>query len=189
MATTLPTGPRGRVVAVGLSLAVLCVAWLAAVAPLLAWHADRAELLEQRRVLVQRMERAAGTLPQLRQTAAGGAASPAPRALLEGASDALAGAALQGQFESLAANAGLSLTSAELLPAEAAGAYRRISLRLVLSGPWPSIVRLLETVDQTSPRMLVDDIQLQVATSVAAGTAQPIAATFTVIAFRSGPQG
>lgn len=189
MPTALPTGLRGRLLALALTAAVLAATWLAAAAPLLAWYADRAETLAQRQTLAQRMETVAATLPQLRLTQAGGAASPAPRALLEGASDAIAGAALQTRLEALAAQAGLTLASAEALPAEPSGAYRRVGLRLVLAGPWPALVRLLESVSQASPRMLVDDIQLQVATSVSAGTAQPVGAALTVIAFRAGAPG
>lgn len=165
---------------------VLLAAWVAVVAPLLAWHADRAELLSQRQALAQRMERVAATLPQLQRNAAGTPTAPGAGALLEGGSDAVAGAALQGQVEALAAASGIPLSSTELLPTEAVGAYRRMSLRLTLTGPWPALVRLLQALDQASPRMLVDDLQLQLAPSVTAGAGQPLGATFTVIGFRAG---
>lgn len=175
--------------ALGLTLAALGAGWVAGAAPLLAWHAERAEALSQRRAVLRRTEQAVAELPRLRQQTTGEAASPAPQALLDGASDALAGAELQGQLEAAATKAGAVLASAELLPAEPSGSYRRISLRLVLTGSWPAVVHLLEAIDQASPRMLVDDIQLQAATSVTAGTAQPVGAVFTVIAFRSGTGG
>ena len=189
MSAALPTGPRGRVLALGLLAILLAALWLAVAAPLLAWHAERAETLDRRATLADRMESVAATLPRLRPEAAGAPAAAAPRALLDGASDPVAGAALQGQLDTLAAAAGIALSSAELLPVEAAGAYRRVSLRLTGIGPWAALIRLLQTIDQASPRMIVDDLQILPAPSLAAGAAQPVAATLTVIAFRAGAPG
>ena len=183
--TGLPTGARGRTLAVAILLLVLAAAWLAVAAPLLDWHARRSDMLMRERTLAARMESVAATMPQLRVQAEGVSAGPAPRALLEGTSDSIAGAALQGQLDELVRGAGNSLASAELLPAEAAGAYRRIGLRLSLSGTWSGLIALFEAVESATPRMLIDDLQLRPAPSVTAGADQPIAATFTVIAFRA----
>lgn len=188
VSASLPTGPRGKALAVGLVGVALGLVWLAVAAPLLAWHADRAELLAQRQALATRMEAVAATLPQLRADAEGAAASPAAQALLQGATDAVAGAALQGQVETMASGAGMTVSSLELLPTEAAGAFRRVGLRLSVNGSWPSLLRLLQAVDEARPRMVVDDVQVQPLASVAVAEAQGFAATFTVIAFRAGAQ-
>lgn len=185
MAVALPTGPRGQVLAVAMLAAVLAAAWVVVAAPLLAWHADRAELLGQRQAMAERMERVAASVPQLQREAVGTVAAP-EAVLLQGGSDAVAGAALQGQIEALALSAGIRPSSLELLPAEAVGTYRRVSLRVAMTGQWAAIVAVLQAVDGASPRMLVDDLQVQVAPSVTAGPAQPLGATFTVISFRAG---
>ena len=187
MLAALPTGVRGQVLALALTVLAAGAAWLAVAAPLLAWHTDRAERLVQRQTLADRMASVAATLPQLRRQAEGLPASAAPQPLLQGASDAVAGAALQGQLDRMASEAGIALSSAELLPAEAAGSYRRIAIRLTANGPWPALVALLQAVAQASPRMLVDDLQLQAAPSVTSTAAPPVSVTLTVLAFRAGP--
>ncbi len=186
MTLALPTGPRGRVLALGLLVIAAMAIWLAVAAPLLDWYAVRADRLVQRQTLAARMDAITAALPRLRREAESAAAGPALNTVLEGSSDAVAGAALQGKLEALAAEAGTALSSAELLPVEPAGAYRRVRLRLVVNSPWPAFIQLLQAIDQASPRMLVDDLQLQPAPSVLAGAAQPLAATLSVIAFRPG---
>ncbi len=184
MMTTLPTGPRGRAVALALAGIAAALIWLGAAAPLLDWHHARADRLTQRQMLAAHMEAVADSLPQLRRRAASVAAGPAVGALLEGPTDAVAAAALQGQLERLAGQAGVTLSSTELLPMEAAQDYRRVRLRLTVSGAWPAFVKLLQQVDQATPRMLVDDLQLQPAASVSSAPGQMLGATLTVIAFR-----
>jgi general secretion pathway protein L len=94
----LPTGRRGRLLALGMTLAVLGALWAGVAAPLLDWHALRAEQVEARRALARRMAEIAETLPELRdQARLATAAGRAPgEATLDGASDAIAAAALQG---------------------------------------------------------------------------------------------
>lgn len=128
------------------------------------------------------MSAIAGTLPRVRREADGGGAPPA---LLEGASDPVAGAALQGQVQEMASRAGAALASAELLPAEATGRYRRIGLRVAVNGSWPAIVALLRAVEEATPRMLVDELQVRDAPSIAPGAGRPVAASLTVVAFRA----
>nr|WP_280855587.1 type II secretion system protein GspM [Pararoseomonas indoligenes] len=180
----MPTGTRGRVLALGITVLLLAAVWLGAVAPLLDWHAARSERLAQRTALAARMAAVAETLPRLRQEAV--AVGGAPPALLEGTSDSLAGAALQSQVQEMASRAGITLGSAELLPAEAAGRYRRLSLRLSVNGSWPALIALLQALEEGTPRMLVDELQVRDAPSIAPGAGRPVAASLTVIAFRAG---
>ena len=184
MMATLPTGPRGRAVALALAGIAAALVWLGAAAPLLDWHRARAGRLMQRQTLAAHMEAVADTLPQLRRRAASVAAGPAVGALLEGPTDAVAAASLQGQLERLAGQAGVTLSSTELLPVEAAQDYRRVRLRLTVSGGWPAFVKLLQEIDQATPRMLVDDLQLQPVVSVSSAPGQALGATLTVVAFR-----
>ena len=156
----LPTGRRGQVLAVAIAAVALLTLWFGIVLPLAVWHATRAASLERQATLAGRMEALAASLPALRRRAATLAAGPAPQTLLEGASDAVAGAALQEQVQAMAQEAGSPLTSVETLPAEPAGAYRRIGLRVSLSAPFPSLVHLLAAIADANPRMLVDDLQV-----------------------------
>lgn len=189
-APDLPTGRRGQVLAVGLAIAVLGGAWAGIAAPLLDWYAVRAEQVQARRAVARRMAELAGTLPALRDQARRVAAPgrPAEGAVLDGASDALAAAALQGRLQEMAAHAGAPLSSAEALPGEAAGAWRRIGVRVAVNAPWPAVVRLLQAIGSAGPRMLVDDLQLRAPPLLLLRTGpRPVDASFTVLAFRAEP--
>ena len=183
----LPTGRSGRILALGIALIVMLAAWFAIASPLLDWHAERADRLDQRRTLERRMAGVAATLPQLRQSeTARTAKGPVPTTLLDGATDAVAAASLQERVQEMATQVGAALTSAETLPATQAGTYRRIGLHVSLIAPWTVLVQLLQLVEQASPRMLVDDLQLHGARMVAAPADPPLEADFTVFAFRAG---
>ena len=194
MTPTLPTGGAGRALALGLLGATMLAAWGAGVAPLLAWHADRAEALAGRRDQARQMAALTEALPELRQAAAARVADSAAPSLLDGGTDAIAGAALQGLVQDMAGRVGATLFSVETLPGATTGNARRIGLRLSFAAPWPVLVRLLQAVEQARPRMVIDDLELH-ATPMRQGMGQGgeemlLNAAFTVHAFRgdSGPR-
>jgi len=134
------------------------------------------------------MEAVAAALPGYRRQAeaaqSAGAAAPA---LLPEATDALAAAALQERVQALAQQAGATVASAEALPAEAAGPYQRIGLRVSLSTTYPRLMEVLRRVADASPPMLVDDLRLQ--RSLVLGSREGMEASLTIIAFRAGAAG
>ncbi len=183
---SLPSGARGRALAVALTLALALLLWLVALQPLLDSYAAAADTLSQRRSLAGRMGDLVDTLPQLRRAAAAMATQAAPAAAtVDGATDAVAGAALQGLLETMASNVGAHLTSSEALPSEAAGAYRRLGLRVSVDAKWPVLIALLQEIERATPRMFVDDLQLH-AQPVSDKTNEPVLdIAFTLSAFRS----
>jgi len=187
MEGALPEGLRGRLLALALTVTILAALWAGCVQPLIDWHAARADTLEQRRALLQRMTTLATTLPELQRQASGEHAPAA--ALLEGASDAIAGAALQSSVQHMASMAGAELNSMEILPAEQRGTYRRIGLRVATAAQWPVLIELLRAVEQGSPRMLVDDLQLRAPPVALRAANTPISASFTIVAFRAAISG
>jgi len=183
---SLPTGRRGQLLAWGLLLVLLATAWVAVAAPLLDWHGGREEALQQRAILARRMAQAASRLPDLqRQAAAAATAGPVAATLLDGSTDAVAGATLQQLIQDMAARAGATLSSTETLPAEAVASYRRIGVRVALSAPWGVLVQLLRAVEQASPQMLVDDLQIHGARRFGVAGEPPLEASFTVLGFRA----
>jgi hypothetical protein len=183
MAISLPDGWRGRLLAMALNLVVAAVAWAAVVAPVLDWYSERTQYLDERRAVARKLAEEADTLPALRAEAArADAAGPAPSALLEGDTDAIAGAALQLLVRQMAAGSGVSLNSVEVLPAEAIDGYRRIGLRVALAARWTELAQLLASIEQAAPRMLVDDLRIHGAPL--RNAALPMDASFTVLAFR-----
>ncbi len=185
MAASLPDGRRGRVLAMALGLVLVASVWAAVVAPLAAWHANQAQWLAQRQALERRMAALAETLPSLQARAAARTAKgPAPSAVLQGETDAVAGAALQQLVQQMATGAGTSLSSIEVRPAEPVGGYRRIGLHVALGAPWPALVHLLQSIEAATPPMLVDDLRLH--GPPLGNAALPMDTSFTVLAFRAG---
>ncbi len=184
--TALPEGRRGQALAVGLLVLLLGLAWVAAAAPLIAWHAERAEALAGRRVLARRMAQLAATLPELqRQAATVQAVGTAQAALLEGATDAVAGASLQQLVQDMAVQAGTTPSSIETMAAEQVGDYRRVGVRIAVSAPWPVLVRLLQAAAQATPEMLVDDLQVRGTRLLVRPADLPLDASMTIYAFRA----
>jgi hypothetical protein len=187
MMGALPEGVRGRLLALAMTVTALAVVWAGCLQPLIDWHASRAAALEQRRLLLQRMTSLAATLPEIQRQASGEHAPTA--ALLEGPSDPIAGAALQSGVQRMAATAGAELNSMEMLPSEQRAGYRRIGLRVTTAAQWPVLIALLQAIEQGSPRMLVDDLQMRAPPIELRVSNQPISAAFTVFAFRSAATG
>jgi general secretion pathway protein M len=157
----MPTGRRGQLWALILALLVLSAAYLLVVAPLGELYAGRQAILENQRMLGPRLKAAADELPGLRARAAEFRAAAGTREVtLEGASDAIASANLQGRIAELAASVGATIGSTESLPAEALGGYRRIGLRYVLSGPYETLVRLLARLEAVTPPLVIDNLHI-----------------------------
>ena len=186
MATTLPEGRRGQLLAAGLALFVVFVVWIGVVAPAVSWFGDRADELDALRLRAAREQALTEALPALRAQAQRAAAAAPTRQVLAGSTDAIAGAALQEQVQTMASGVNAQLTSIETLPGEQNGAYRRIGVRVELSAQLAVVVELLRAVEEAQPGMLVDDVRFT-ATPVGPMNAQlPMDCAFTVYAFRLG---
>jgi len=157
----MPTGRRGRVLALGLVLAGLGGLYFLAVAPLLDLYADRQARLEDGRILLPRLQAAAAALPELRvRVAELRAAARTRKVTLDGASDAIASANLQSRIEGFAASVGAAIGSTESLPPETRDRYRRIGLRFALNGPYETLVKLLARLEAATPPLVVDNLQV-----------------------------
>ena len=65
----LPAGRHGQILAVGILLLTLAIAWFGVVVPLLDTFSERAETLRRQQAMVRRMEALVATLPGLRDEA------------------------------------------------------------------------------------------------------------------------
>jgi general secretion pathway protein M len=157
----MPTGRRGRFLALGLLTVMLAGAYLLIAAPLLDLYARRAARIDREHMLLPRLVAAASALPSLRaQVARLEAAAKTRNVTLAGASDAIASANLQSRIDALANSVGATIGSTESLPAATLGPYRRIGLRFVLSGPYEPLVRLLARIETATPPLVVDNLQI-----------------------------
>ena len=186
----LPTGRPGQLLAVALTLLGLLLIWEILLAPLIGLYEGRADDLASAEARVTHAEALVMNLPALRAEARHLKLSgPAASSLLDGSTDAVAAAALQGKVQDLAAATGTNLSSTEALTAKQQGAYRRISLRVSLSATLPVLVHLIQSLESGSPRMLVDDLQLHTSPILVAAShdvSPSLDASMTVIAFRAG---
>jgi general secretion pathway protein M len=185
VALTLPTGQRGQVMALALAMLTAVIAWVGVIGPALDFYAVRQDQVDTLRAKAARNAALIEALPRLTKSAELASHTPT-RAVLQGDSDAIAGAALQEQVQTMASGANAQLTSIETLPGEQVGAYRRIGVRVELSALLPVTIHLLAAIEEAQPSMLLDDIRLT-ATPVGPQNAQlPLDAAFTVYAFRVG---
>ena len=147
--------------ALSLLLVALGGVYLLIVSPLLGLYAERAAVLENRRMLVPRLRAAADELPSLRARVEQLRAAAGTRKItLEGATDAIASATLQSRIEELATSAGATIGSTESLPAEARSGYRRIGLRYVLSGSYDTLVKFLARLESATPPVVIDNLHI-----------------------------
>jgi general secretion pathway protein M len=188
----LPEGRRGQALAVALVLILAAFLWLGVVTPLAGWYQTRSEELASQRSLLAQLSARSAELPRLRRwLAASRSAAAPPDSLLTGDSDAIAAATLQGVIQDMAAGAGAALSSEEVLPVVQLGGLRQIGLRLSVSGQWPVLISLLQAIDGSDLRLLVDDLELHSVADQgpgegAAAAHPPLAASFVVMAFRPG---
>jgi general secretion pathway protein M len=157
----MPTGRQGRALALALLVAALAAIYLIVAAPLVGLFAQRQGVIEARRMLLPRLQATAAELPALRARIARLRAEQQTRTLtLDGATDAIASANLESRIDTFARSVGATIGSTESLPAEPRGPYRRIGLRLVLTGRYETLVNLLARLDTARPPLVVDNLQL-----------------------------
>jgi hypothetical protein len=156
--SALPEGTRGRVLAVSIAVLMLCVVFAVVVMPLLNVYAASAQALDDRRALLGRYERAAADLPKLRASSQG--TRPDGVLLLTGATDALAAADLQSTLKDLVEGGGATLDSAQTLPPETLGNFRRVGVRVSFSGGLELLTTVLLGVEAAKPVLSVGSLEV-----------------------------
>jgi hypothetical protein len=176
------------VLALSLALMVLAVFYMAAVAPALDFYAGNETAVWARQALAARISAMAHELPALRDRVAKlRAAAAGDKQTLEGGSDVIAAAALQGRIGEIAGGAGVMIATSEILAAEAQDGYRRLGLRLVVNGSYENLVKLLAEIERVTPPLIVDNLQirgLRRGPRSPAESVAPLDASFEVFGFR-----
>ena len=181
----LPDGIRGRVLAVLLLVVGIAAVWAGIVDPAVSWYGDRAEHLKQQNVLAARMAQVGAQVPELRRRLESPAIAT-PVILLEGNSDAVAGASLQQHLQQIGTVAGANLASTEMIAGEQVGPYRRIGVRLSFAAPWPVVVQLLDAIASGTPPLLINDLQIQSARFGVTDADPTLTTSMIVFGFRAG---
>jgi general secretion pathway protein M len=185
---TLPTGWRGRALALSIVFIVLAAFYTVAVAPFLDFYAANETTIETRRTLAARLSSMAHELPALRaQVANLRAAASRDQQTLEGGSDAVAAASLQGRIGEIAGSAGVMIASSEILPLEVQDGYRRLGLRIVVTGSYKGLIQLLVGVEKATLPLIIDNLQIRAAQRrprAPAESVAPLDVSFEVFGFR-----
>jgi len=183
----LPEGRPGQLLALALLFVGLAVLWFGAIMPAVSWYAGRAEQLAVDQRDIAHIKALRRDLPSLRAAAAASAAQATDDAvLLTGDSDAIAGANLQAEVQTLATQTGISLDSVADLPAEQTGGLRQISVDVGVTAAWPALITLLSAIETASPRMIVDDLSITGLPQADSQQDTSLDVSFSVAAFRAG---
>jgi general secretion pathway protein M len=111
-------------------------------------------------MLAPRLSAAAAEVPELRARLAELQAAAKTRDIvIDGASDAIAAANLQSRLEELAKSVGVTIGSTEGIAAENRGGYRRVGLRLAISGEYEAIIKLLAAIETAAPPLVLSNMQ------------------------------
>jgi hypothetical protein len=162
----LPTGIRGKFLALGLCVLVLAVIYLAVITPLTALYAGNAEQLQLRQELAQRLQRSAKALPELHAEADAVQGQVSDEdLLLDGDSDSVAAAALQSTVKDLVESAGARLISSEVLPSDKRETLQRVGIHVSFSGNLTLLTTVLQGIQLAHPVILVDNVDIQGADS------------------------
>jgi hypothetical protein len=148
-------------------------------------------LLERRQALLHHMQDVAATLPALRTASAAkpGHGEGSGTIMLPGTTDAVAAADLQERIQKMASSAGANLTAVETLPATPSGKWHKVTLRISLNAPWPVLMDLLRSIEESPIRILIDDVHFHSATVVTRPTVMPIQASMVLYGFRPAEAG
>ena len=161
LSTSLPTGHRGRFLALLLLLVVLGAVYLVVAAPLIELYQGRAAIVENKRMLVPRLKAAAAELPELRAQVADLRTTAGTRKVtLEGSSDSIASANLQNHIAEFATSVGVTIGSTESLPVETRGGYRRIGLRFTLNGPYEALLKFIAKLEAATPPLVLENLHI-----------------------------
>ena len=180
-----PTPRERRLIAVGILVLVIAVAWLAIARPLIDGFVDRAA--ERRRLthLQQVDARLIASLPAL-QAAADAQRAASPRFALAAASESAASDALKARLRSLAAAEGFTLSAVEDLEADAPAGEVRLRADMTLT-----LTQLYETVRRLQSEdayVVVDYVSVTADRSLAAGRLAPLDVRLELAAdWRPGP--
>jgi general secretion pathway protein M len=184
----MPTGVRGRILALSLLCALIGLVYVALVIPLTNLYRSGEAALADRRLLVPKLEQLAAEVPSLRaRLAALQNSGTGDEVALDGASDALASANLQSRLEQLAAANGVTIASTEAIAAEDRGPYRRIGLRVAVNGNYEAVVKLLAAIEEAKPPLIPANLQIHgLFRAVAVRSNYPLESRFEVYGLRVG---
>ena len=141
-------------------------------------------------MVIPRLDAAGADVPALRARVAELRTAASTHVVaLEGASDAIASATLQSRIQELATSAGVEIRTAENLPAEPHGDYRRIGVHLILNTTYDNLLTLLAKLQTAMPPLAIDNLRIRGLLTRPGAPTVHIGAGLDVYGFRIGESG
>jgi general secretion pathway protein M len=151
-----------RAAALLLLVVVLAGAWIWVVEPIAAAYRQTDADLADARDMLQRFERLGDARAALEAQLKAIEERPATTAYyLEGATDALAAAALQARVTALVESSGASIVSIQTLPTAEEAGLRRVAIRLQMASEIAPLLQILHGLEAGVPVLFLDAIELQ----------------------------
>jgi general secretion pathway protein M len=190
---TLPEGRPGRLLALGIALAVLALTYLSVARPLTALHAGMKDELADLAMQRARLRKIEADLPRLQATVDSMKRRATESSLvLTETSDAVAAAALQSRLQAIASAEGAEMSSVESLSPKVQEGFRRVGVRAVVTCDLTALAAILRTLSAARPPLFVENLDIRnngLTGRQAAAVAPPLNVSFDVYGFRvDGPQ-
>jgi general secretion pathway protein M len=159
---TGPHGVRGKLLAVGLLVAVAFAAYALVIEPVYDGYVRTGEAIAQSERLLADYRRLGAARPALEARLAELEAREDRRGdYLEAASDTLAAAALQGQLRQLFERTGAVQRSVQALPSTQVDGMIRVSVRSQFTAETEALAAILHALETGRPFLFVDDLDIR----------------------------
>jgi general secretion pathway protein M len=159
---TLPTGIRGQLVAIGLLLIVLLLAYRFVALPAFSAYEARQESIEDTQRAVRRYRQLLAQAPALEAFSERyRSQSPLAPLLLPGDNPALSGAALQQRLQDLARQHDVRVLSLRIRPTEEDGRFERVGVEVRMQSDMTGLRDLLYDIEQSTPYLFVDSLAVR----------------------------
>jgi general secretion pathway protein M len=161
MNLNLPTGARGRWVALGLLLVVIVVLLQLSVVPLWQRYRALAPAIAEQRAQLQRYQRLAAEAPQLEARLQSlQADAPFSDYLLSGTSGSLAAAALQQRLQNLVQEQDGRVLSTRVMRAQQSGDFEQVTVNARLQIDLTGLQGLLQGLETQTPYLYVENLNI-----------------------------
>lgn len=159
-----------RMLALGLLLLVLLAATALVALPVIALIQDTAARSRSARELLVRLELAAARRPALEaELAELRKSTPMTGLLLPPGSEGQGSAALQDLVKQAIGKAGATLITMQTLPSASEAGYRRVALKVLLTGDTPALQKVLHALESVRPVSVLENVYVRARSGQAGG--------------------
>lgn len=152
----------GRLAALLLLLLVIAAAYTFVVEPIIIGYGEADQKLEDIHEQISHYQRLAAMRPALaRQVEQSGSHGISANYYLSGGTDALAAAGLQDRVNALIAGKGGSLRSVQPLPGVDVQEFRRITVRVQMTGTIEAVFETVYELEAGTPLLFVENLDIQ----------------------------